>query len=463
MGDTMLRRLTETRLITLWSTIVFLGCSGTGAFQEPPPPPPVTVASVTVVPQNDTLWFIDDALRLTATAMDAGGSVVGGHTVAWSSDNTDIVTVASDGLATARAVGTAHITAMVDNVSQSATILVQRWKSLSAARNACAVTSNGVAYCWSTADATPEPLPGGLRFDTVAVGTGHACGLTPAHAAYCWGNNEWGALGDGSLTSSTQPVAVSGGLLFATITTMIPVGLSGSHTCGLTADGAAYCWGRASEGQLGGGRSITGVVSCGTGQLAGVCRATPNVVAGGHQFRSISAGSRQTCGVSDTGTLYCWGQAVGIVDGTMKYFEPVAMPTSVTFTIVQNKFEHTCGLTSIGEAYCWGADLFGKLGYGTAPQPVLIHQVVGADWISVDPASQHTCGVKKDHKAYCWGRNQGNSLADGTDVDQFAPAPVVGDKQFVMVSAGTISCGIATNGAIYCWGLGAPVTRLADP
>jgi alpha-tubulin suppressor-like RCC1 family protein len=82
----------------------------------------------------------------------------------------------------------------------------------------------------------------------VSVGTYYfAWGLTTSGAAYCWGQNADGELGNGSTINSLTPVAVSGGLTFATVTA------GGNQTCGVTTSGAAYCWGHNANGQLGNG------------------------------------------------------------------------------------------------------------------------------------------------------------------------------------------------------------------
>jgi alpha-tubulin suppressor-like RCC1 family protein len=128
----------------------------------------------------------------------------------------------------------------------------------------CGLTTGGAAYCWGFNDnsgplgvgapspidrSTPGPLPvlGGLTFATVSTGTEEpfTCGLTIGGAAYCWGINSFAELGDGTLTPRASPVAVSGGLTFATLS------VGGSVTCGVTLGGFAYCWGNDSNGQLG--------------------------------------------------------------------------------------------------------------------------------------------------------------------------------------------------------------------
>jgi alpha-tubulin suppressor-like RCC1 family protein len=75
----------------------------------------------------------------------------------------------------------------------------------------------------------------------------HICGLDGQGAAYCWGLNSLGQLGNATLTSSPLPTLVSGGMKFYSITA------GDLHTCAMTSDFAAYCWGRNLAGQLGDG------------------------------------------------------------------------------------------------------------------------------------------------------------------------------------------------------------------
>lgn len=124
---------------------------------------------------------------------------------------------------------------------------------------ACGLTRNDATlYCWGFAMppgrlsvTVPTLVPGGVAFfATLGIGpTGnHACAITSAHAAWCWGQDGFGQVGDGGPTGErAQPVAVAGGLSFAVV---MP---GGTHTCGLTTTGAAYCWGDNGSGQLGAG------------------------------------------------------------------------------------------------------------------------------------------------------------------------------------------------------------------
>ena len=155
-------------------------------------------------------------------------------------------------------------------------------------------------YCWGSngsgqlgdgttiARTTPVAIAGGVGFaNGVSAGGQHTCGLTDADAAHCWGLNDNGQLGDGTTTQRTTPVPVAGELSFR-----YGVSAGGHHTCGVTADRAAHCWGLNSSGQLGDGTTTQ--------------RTSPLLVDGKLSFLAVSAGSSHTCGVTLVGT-YCWG------------------------------------------------------------------------------------------------------------------------------------------------------------
>jgi Regulator of chromosome condensation (RCC1) repeat len=96
--------------------------------------------------------------------------------------------------------------------------------------------------------ATSATIP--LVFHQVSATGFHTCGVTTDHRAYCWGHNAGGALGDGTTALRYTPVAVLGGLQFRQIST------NGAHTCAITLDNLAYCRGVNDEGQLGDGTLI---------------------------------------------------------------------------------------------------------------------------------------------------------------------------------------------------------------
>ena len=136
-----------------------------------------------------------------------------------------------------------------------------------------------------------------------------------------------GQLGDGRAAGDAQPVRAETSVRFASISA------GGSHTCALTADGAAYCWGSNTSGQLGNPDTRE---TCTEGLMAeGVCSRRPQAVAGDLRFTGISAGASHTCGVTTSGVVYCWGSnddgQVGVPRGRKQCgFGQDAEPCSLT-------------------------------------------------------------------------------------------------------------------------------------
>jgi alpha-tubulin suppressor-like RCC1 family protein len=339
------------------------------------------------------------------------------------------------------------------------------------------VTTTGVAYCWGdnytgalgdgtiwTTALTPVPVAGGLTFATVSAGVFHSCGVTTSGAAYCWGQGFPDSLGHASLV----PVPVTGGLSFASVSAGI------SHTCGITTAGAAYCWGSSSYGELGDGGDTTSPMNN-----------VPVPVAGGLTFAEVSAGGTHSCGVTTTGTAYCWGQnTMGeLGDGTLTSSSvPVPVAGGLSFKTVNTAGVHSCGVTTTGAPYCWGDNLFDLLGSGTnpngtPPQPTGPEQCNDSgglyDWgpsvipcstvpapvagglnlVSVTSGGQDTfaCGLTSSGAAWCWGGERGLGAFPPTS----APIPVVGGFTFASLSAGLYTtCGVTPAGVAYCWGVG---------
>ena len=115
----------------------------------------------------------------------------------------------------------------------------------------CALTSGGGVWCWgadeagqlgdgTTVDRSTPVAVTGLDSGVTALTTGsaHTCALTSEGGVLCWGSNFAGALGDGTTTSRSTPVAVSG---LGSGVTALAAGQH--HTCALTNGGGVLCWG----------------------------------------------------------------------------------------------------------------------------------------------------------------------------------------------------------------------------
>ncbi|HUE11247.1 MAG TPA: trypsin-like peptidase domain-containing protein, partial [Steroidobacteraceae bacterium] len=186
----------------------------------------------------------------------------------------------------------------------------------------CGISSDGRAWCWGSNELAefgdknllvvqkPLVMAGDVRFETVGAGYTHTCGLATDGAAYCWGQNEYGQLGDGTHTDHRTPVRVLGEQRYVSLVTAI----TGSYSCGLTAEGTAWCWGLNNYGQLGNGSKSDS-------------SNRPVAMSGGLRFASISAGRFHGCGVTRDDAVWCWGGFGGL--GSITRDDPSRVPVRV--------------------------------------------------------------------------------------------------------------------------------------
>jgi alpha-tubulin suppressor-like RCC1 family protein len=254
----------------------------------------------------------------------------------------------------------------------------QRFVALSVSREeaTCALTADGVLYCWgkaasgifgtATAPAVSGcvaaycsvpvvvPAAAALRFAKLGQGGSNAppCAITTTGQTYCWGG---GIRGDGTAYATLAPfVAVTG----AASTAMVSSGNQTSFSCAVSIAGSLTCWGQ-------------GVLGRGTyADLA----LTPVVI--GTNFSAVAVGSGTACGLK-AGSLFCWGGngwgatglplngCVGITDfGAQCVLAPTPVTGAPTLSIVTMAQAHGCGITPAGDAYCWGFEGVGTLGTG---------------------------------------------------------------------------------------------------
>lgn len=294
------------------------------------------------------------------------------------------------------------------------------------------------AYCWGesyhgqlgngmvgSTDGVPTPqaVQGGHYFSKITAGFEHACALDEDSAAWCWGNNTYGQLGNGQISTvrgEPAPVRVQGGHTFAHI--------SGGrdYTCALTPEGQMYCWGSNQVGQFGDGAS------------APALNVPQPVPAGtGHLWKTVATGDSHLCGLTLKGEAYCWGASdvgqLGAGEGEMTTDVPVKVLSDERFVDIGVGTTHSCAVADDGRAWCWGFDRWGQLGRGQkgsilaypVPEPVIGDARFTG---SIQGGYRHTCALGVDGKAYCWG------------TDFHGEGGIQPDKEFCRVPGGTAPC-----------------------
>ncbi len=320
----------------------------------------------------------------------------------------------------------------------------------------CALTGSGGVKCWgdngygqlgnATTDVSYVPVQvSGLEsgVSAIAAGEDHTCALTVGGGVKCWGNNGSGQLGNGTTVVSNVPVPVSG--LESGVSA---IAASENHTCALMTAGGVQCWGFNLYGQLG-DDSITN-------------RTAPVPVSGlASAVSAISVGGNNTCALTTSGAVKCWGSNdVGQLGNGTTTDSAVPVPVNGLASGVNAiavGVNHTCVLTTTGGVKCWGDNSSGQLGDNSTTQRNTPVQVSGmeSDMGAIALGVNHTCALTPTGGMTCWGNNSFGQLGnDAIDSNSLTPTPVSGlASGLSAIATGAFhTCALTTSAEVKCWG-----------
>ena len=217
---------------------------------------------------------------------------------------------------------------------------------------------------------------------------------------YGWGGNVVGQVGNGTLSDTSLPVAVSSSVISKT-DVLKAVSAGGGHSVALRTDGAVYAWGANGNGQLGDGT---------TSDRSRAVLAELGAIPSGVILQQVSAGGSHSLALGSDGQVYAWGaNGFGqLGDGTLTdRTRPVAVsaggiPSGVTITEVRAGRDHSLALGSDGKVYAWGRNASGQLGDGTVESRSLpVAVLLGSVRCSGIAAGRfHSLGLASDGKVY---------------------------------------------------------------
>ena len=167
------------------------------------------------------------------------------------------------------------------------------------------------------------------------------------------GINEFGQLGDGTLTEANRPVAVEG------LTNVVAVSSGDLFSSAMTSDGSVWTWGYNRYGQLGNGTQTNADVP----QEVSLPESAKQIYAGGdyptngHMMVLLSDGTASEWGNNNCGQLGIGMQ--GSIDTTP---QTVHVPSGVTFTSVAAGGADSFGIDQSGNLWAWGGGSPGELG-----------------------------------------------------------------------------------------------------
>lgn len=330
------------------------------------------------------------------------------------------------------------------------------------ANHCCLVQSSGAVMCWGGNDfgqlgdgsitdrRRPVPLPGLSSVASVNAADGATCAVSDMNVAgdflvYCWGSNAAGALGvdDAGITVSRTPVVLPWSESLTGAEPRILAGM-GRHQCVLLQDGMAACWGLNGDGQVGDGQP-------GTDAFA------PQELMGA--FAGISGGVDHSCAVLSTPTatssLVCWGaNGNGQLGDGSGVSQPAPVEVEGFFGSVSCGGGFTCATTTAGQVRCWGMNNYGQLGIGsTTAAPLPVDVTLPAAAVGVTAGLEHACALLETGEVACWGRNRYGQLGDGTTTNRTSPVLVQSLSGVSHLATGHAhTCAHTGDEAVYCWG-----------
>jgi alpha-tubulin suppressor-like RCC1 family protein len=433
--------------------LLFLVLLTVGCEESPLVPGGTTVVTVVVNPA-DLSVAVGEVIRLDVLPRNEENRIIAAGPARWTSSAPQVAVVDSLGLVQALTEGTAEISASVGGVVGTARLTVTPASVSEWREHTCMVASTGAVWCWGrgpngelgngarVGSSVPFLVSLAGTVASVSTGVSHTCALLASGAVQCWGRGAEGQLGNGATSTRPTPVQVMDAPSYRSISA------GGRHSCGITSGGDLRCWGWGLYGQLGNGNTTTNV-------------ATPIQPQGGIRFERVSAGARHTCALTADGSAYCWGDnqhgQLGDGGSTMRT-TPTRVSTALRFTRISAGARHTCAIAQDGTAWCWGDNREGQLGNGSlspSRTPTDVRSAPGFRLASVSAGGSHTCGIDAAGVVYCWGAGQFGQLGNGARILVGNPVQV-GVALFTDLVVGSAhTCGVSRGTAAFCWGLNA--------
>ncbi len=331
--------------------------------------------------------------------------------------------------------------------------------------NTCAILTDATAMCWgasssgqlgngaTTTQSVPQVVTGLTNVSDIVVQDTRVFALTTGGAVYGWGTNTGGKLGDGTTTNQSAPTSVIGLTSGATA-----IRGTVSHICARKSTGGLRCWGDNDKGQLGNNSTLPLLTHT-------VTAVSDNTLIA--SAAKVTAVDNYACGLTTSGSAYCWGQnTYGNLgnNSTTDSTAPTPLNTSLAFSSLALTDTTACGLTTDGAVNCWGYNASGTVGDNTTVQktsPTAVSTLTsGVSVLKASPSTiRYMCAIAtlggNTNGLYCWGQNSYGQLGVGDKVNKKVPTNPTGLTSGVtdIAMSAYSNCALTSGGAVYCWGL----------
>ncbi|MCL2873716.1 MAG: stalk domain-containing protein [Defluviitaleaceae bacterium] len=307
----------------------------------------------------------------------------------------------------------------------------------------------------------------------VFAGGSYTMAITNDGELWAWGNNQWGQLGDGTMTSRLNPVKIMDNVVTVSTSSMyalavrtdgslwawgsnifgqfgngirtgieqstpvrimedvISVSSGTDHVLAIRSDGSLWAWGLNSFGQLGNGTSNPSDADIrnnpGFGSREIYAASVPEKIMDG--VISATATESRSMAVSENGGLYIWGWDNGSHinshgDSAMYLSSPTRIIDDARFATQNNEFiARTYVITEDGTLI---ANESLRNLRGEYLRRFLLEETLG-NVVFVSADTNHTLAITEDGSLWAWGLNDRGQLGNGTNNTSIAPIRIMGN------------------------------------
>ncbi|MFF2235777.1 RCC1-like domain-containing protein [Streptomyces anulatus] len=264
-----------------------------------------------------------------------------------------------------------------------------------------------------------------------------------------WGHNASGQLGNSTHADQKVPVKVP------VLPPVEDIAAGGEHALAVDKHGQVYSWGDNAYGQLGNNR---------TGDNRGV----PGRVQGMPKVKQIAAGCDFSMALLENGTVYAWGRGVqGQLGNGNRATSSVPRKVSglKDVTKIAAGCHHALALAPSEDGKsvvkAWGYNIYGQLGNSStasAVTPVDVEWLEGVD--DIKAGAWHNYAILSDGSVWGWGHNQFGQLLDESETfdgetyrtNRTAPIEIPQLRGVSKLAAGAHHGVMLKDDYVYTWG-----------
>jgi alpha-tubulin suppressor-like RCC1 family protein len=255
-----------------------------------------------------------------------------------------------------------------------------------------------------------------------------------------WGDNAVGQLGNGVRISQSVPIGVR------TLGAVTHIASGNYHALALLDDGTVRAWGYNSDGQLGDKSDVP-------------VRTGPVAVQGLTGIRRVAAGGSSSAALDASGRLWTWGAnlrgQLTLPEGVYRSNAPALASGMPPLIDVSVGSEHMLGLDLQGRVWVWGANGYGQLGdgYNQATSPRVLTSLTNI--MAVSASGDHSMALDSQGRVWAWGDNGYQQVGPSVEQQVKIPIQITGLPPIKAIAAGYYSSlALGQDGSLWAWGEG---------